>query len=129
MARDIEDLEMWRGLAEKSCYHARALSREMRISRRQLERYTRQMFGVGPQHWLNEQRLGIAHELLIKEGSVKAVAFQLGYKWVSQFSREFKSHYGRSPRAFLAVRRREPGRHRPGNSPENRYIQVEFPFR
>jgi AraC-like DNA-binding protein len=39
--------------------------------------------------------------MLKKNRSVKTVCFQLGFKRVSHFSREFKSHYGIPPTEFL----------------------------
>ena len=129
MARvNIDDLERWRGLAAKSRYRAKSLSMELQISRRQLERYTRRLFGLGPQRWLNGQRLANARELLMNEGSVKSVAYRLGYKWVSQFSREFKSHFGHSPRTLLPAGAHD-ARDAVHPSSDNRFVQGEFRFR
>jgi AraC-like DNA-binding protein len=50
---------------------------------------------------LNEQRLVQAAKLLKRFRSVKTVAFRLGFKQVSHFSREFKLQYGISPTDFL----------------------------
>jgi len=58
-------------------------------------------FGSSPQDWLNEQRLIRAGKLLKQLRSVKSVAFPLGFKQVSHFSREFKFQYGIAPATFL----------------------------
>lgn len=92
----------WLEMAQKSAYQAAMLAKELRVSQRQLRRYTHASFGRSPQNWLNEQRLIQAAEMLKNMRTAKAVAFQLGFKQLSHFSREFKLHYGVSPTSFLA---------------------------
>src|SRR5215208_5793516 len=102
MARiDIHDLDQWHRVARQSLYRVKILTKELKISRRQLQRYTHQAFGRSPQEWLDHQRLLMAGKLLIEQRSVKRVSFELGFRQVSHFSREFKGHYGISPTAFL----------------------------
>jgi len=88
--------------AERSAYRVRGFAKELRISPRQLQRLTRRVFGQSPQEWLDEQRLIMAVPKLKRLRSVKAVSFQLGYKQVSHFSREFKQYHGVCPTTFLA---------------------------
>jgi AraC-like DNA-binding protein len=103
MARvDDYNLRQLRQLAWESAYDASLLSKQLKISRRQLERSTLKLFGLSPQNWLNEERLAKAAGLLRKHRLVKYVAFQLGFKQVSHFSAQFKQYYGLSPNAFLA---------------------------
>jgi AraC-like DNA-binding protein len=97
----VHSLDHWLALARESSFQAKALSKRLKICPRQLQRYTRHLFGRSPQHWLNEQRLVLAADCLQKEGRVKTVAFQLGFKQVSHFSREFRRFYGVAPTAFL----------------------------
>ncbi len=96
-----DNLQRWLELAEKSTYRAPILSRTLNVSARQLRRYTHASFGCSPQDWLNAQRLVRAGKLLKRLRSVKTVAFRLGFKQVSHFSREFKLQYGIAPTAFL----------------------------
>jgi AraC-like DNA-binding protein len=95
------NFQQWLKMAEKSAYRAPLLSKMLKVSPRQLRRYTHTDFGCSPQNWLNEQRLVRASKLLKELRSVKTVAFQLGFKQVSHFSREFKLQYGIAPTAFL----------------------------
>lgn len=95
------NFQQWLKMAEKSTYRAPLLSKKLKISPRQLRRYTHTDFGCSPQDWLNEQRLVRAGKMLKRLRSVKVVAFRLGFKQVSHFSREFKLQYGIAPTAFL----------------------------
>lgn len=88
-------------MARQSGYNARALSKALRISPRQLRRYAHDYFGCSPQAWLDQQRLHLAGDLLKEHRCIKTVAFQLGFKRVSHFSREFKSHYGVCPTGYI----------------------------
>src|SRR6266404_6785429 len=118
MARiDIYDLEYWRRVALESRYCVRSVCTKAGVSQRQLQRYTRLIFGRSPQQWLNEERLMSAGNRLKESRSVKAVAWDLGFKQVSHFSREFRCYYGLSPSAFLAWMDRE-----------KRMSSVESPF-
>jgi len=101
--KDVWDERQWREMARSSAYQVDPLSRKWGLSRRQLERYSRKIFGCSPQKWLKGQRLLMAGKMLTRQPSVKTVAIDLGFKQVSHFSREFKRYFGVSPRAFLAV--------------------------
>jgi len=81
----------------------RAIAREFQVSERQLQRYTKQAFGKTPQQLVKEQRLSKALQLLIAERCVKTVAFSLGFKQVSHFSREFRRTYGLSPSQYVGL--------------------------
>lgn len=97
----------WRHLAQVSSYNARLLACLCQISPRQLRRYFQKRFGRSPQDWLNEQRMISAGKLLADAQSVKEVAFTLGFKQVSHFSREFKHFYGLPASKFAEAQFRE----------------------
>ena len=101
----------WSKMAKKSAYQAAVLAKDLHVSQRQLRRYTHTIFGCSPQKWLNEQRLVHAAEMLKRTRTAKAVAFQLGFKQLSHFSREFKLHYGVSPTRFLVWSDGQPDRY------------------
>jgi AraC-like DNA-binding protein len=94
-------LEQWQKNASKSAYQAKAMAAFMGISPRQLERWMALVFHCRPHDWLHEQRF-LKAAVQLKGGlPVKNVASELGFKQASNFSREFKRVYGRSPSAFL----------------------------
>jgi len=99
---NLRDQHEWLGWAVRAQYRSAALASMLRISRRQLHRYTHRLFGCSPQAWLDEQRLAAAAELLRRERSVKVVSYELGFKQASHFSREFKRRYGVPPARFVA---------------------------
>jgi AraC-like DNA-binding protein len=98
---DIHNQQQWHELAWKSQFNARVLSQNLQISTRQLRRYTEKVFGMSTQRWLNTQRMEAAAAMLRERRSAKFVAFELGFKQLAHFSREFKTHHGLSPRGFL----------------------------
>lgn len=81
----------------------RAIALELHISQRQLQRYTKKAFGKTPQQVVKEERLSKALEMLRAERCVKTVAFNLGFKQVSHFSREFRRAYGISPSKYVGL--------------------------
>ena len=103
MARlDINDWGQWQKALDESGYDAAKVANRLGVSRRQLYRYTMAAFGRGPQEWLYDLRLVAAGQMLVECRSVKRVAFGLGFKQISHFSREFKLFYGVPPTVFLA---------------------------
>jgi len=88
--------------AARACaYDARAVSRHFGISIRHLQRWFNAHLASTPCVWLSEQRLQHARRLLAKSGTVKEVAYSLGFNHVSQFSRDFKRRFGHQPSVEL----------------------------
>ena len=102
MSSRLGFVQEWDVLAQKAGYRARELADLCQASLRTLERYFQKHYGVTVSEWLRELRLNQAYSVLKTGKSVKEVAFEHGYKQVSHFSREFKSHFGVSP-SFLSA--------------------------
>jgi AraC-like DNA-binding protein len=102
MARkDIYTVEEWADLAKQARYDPEDLARLMRVSPRQLSRYTHDLFNHTLQDWLDEQRLADAAAMLLQSDElIKTIAYDLGFKSVSHFSNKFKTRYGISPKAY-----------------------------
>jgi AraC-like DNA-binding protein len=67
------------------------------MSERQLRRVVRAAFGMSPNRWLKRERIGAVLQLLVDAESVKQVALALGYREMSQFSRDFRNQFGCTP--------------------------------
>jgi AraC-like DNA-binding protein len=87
----------WEELAEAANYRAKYLAACRGISLRKLERDFLAQTGKSPQQWLNDLRLRKAPGLIAHGLSMKEVAFRLGFKQLSHFSREFKRFHGVPP--------------------------------
>jgi AraC family carnitine catabolism transcriptional activator len=90
-----------RSLAVECTFDAQALSRQLGVSRRQLNRQFNLTLGCSPQRWLNEQRILTAQQMLTSASSVKQVAYLLGFKQVSQFCRDYRARFGHPPSSDL----------------------------
>jgi AraC-like DNA-binding protein len=112
---DLQNLGQWHKWAWESGFSSAVLSKQLQVSPRQLQRYTRQLFGRSAQDWLDEQRLIAAAGVLKKHRSVKFAAYHVGFKQVSHFSREFKLHYGVTPTGFLEWSDRQGAKRRDGS--------------
>ena len=97
MNRRLRAVKDWPQLAHRSRFRAAALAKDCGISLRQLERFFLLRTSKPPQRWLNELRQQHAIVLIVEGKPVKEVAYELGYKQPSHFSREFKRFHGVSP--------------------------------
>jgi len=106
----LANIGQWLQVAEQSAFSGLIMAKNLGVSQRQLRRRARACLGRSLQRWLDEQRLIRASQMLKKVRLVKAVAFQLGFKQVSHFSRKFKLHYGVCPTGYLTsnVSRQSP---------------------
>lgn len=90
-------LSLLRALAPRCGYSGRELARLLGVSPRHLQRLFATRVQRCPQRLLKEERLLSAQELLRTASSVKEVAYGLGFRQASQFSRDYKHHFGVQP--------------------------------
>jgi AraC-like DNA-binding protein len=95
----------WENLAREAHFRPQALAEAMGVSMRTLQRYFRARYDQTVTEWLRELRLNEARHCLKRCQSVKEVAFQLGYKQPSHFTRDFKKKWGVPPRTLMAQRK------------------------
>jgi AraC-like DNA-binding protein len=89
--------------AVRACgYDARRIAQYFGISVRHLQRWFSGHMGTTPGLWLAKSRLQEAQRLLTDSSSVKEVAYSLGFKHASQFSRDFRRQFGHQPSSELA---------------------------
>ncbi len=89
--------DIWKKLAFASQFKAEPLAQLCGVSIRTLQRYFAPNGSVSVTQWLQSIRLQEAYSRLKSGARVKEVAYDLGYKQLSHFSREFKKQYGISP--------------------------------
>ncbi|MEK7255821.1 MAG: response regulator, partial [Bacteroidota bacterium] len=79
------------------------LADALAMSRAQFFRQVKKLTGLTPAQYLDEARFRQARSLLElgKARSVKAVAFEVGFRQVEHFSRQFKDRFGKYPSAYL----------------------------
>jgi transcriptional regulator GlxA family with amidase domain len=100
--RDADGLTLLRLLRElaPSCqYSGRELARLLGVSNRHLQRLFATRIQLRPERLLKEERLLSARQLLRTASSVKEVAFTLGFRQASQFSRDYRHRFGVRPSA------------------------------
>lgn len=80
------------------------------LSVRAFERKFLAAFHLPPQRYLRKLRLRLAgHALVFSHRSIVEVALDSGFADQSHFTREFRRHFGRTPREFRAWYARSPG--------------------
>jgi len=84
------------------------LASDLAISSRHLNRRIRQYTGFSTNQYIQETRLTTAKKLLDSQAykSVKAVAYEVGYKDVKYFGQLFKKRFGHLPSAYFKKNRR-----------------------
>jgi signal transduction histidine kinase/DNA-binding response OmpR family regulator/streptogramin lyase len=100
----LEELESYtRQNAGKFNLTADMMADEMVLSRTQLFRKIKQLTGLTPSQYVQEVRFSNARILLEDKtySTVKAVAYEVGFKHVKNFSQQFKKRYGKSPSEYL----------------------------
>jgi AraC-like DNA-binding protein len=93
----IAEGEIWKKLAFSAQFKANALADLCGVSLRTLQRYFSRHDVGTVSDWLQSIRLDEAYKRLKAGVRVKEVAYDLGYKQLSQFSRDFKNRYGIPP--------------------------------
>jgi transcriptional regulator GlxA family with amidase domain len=94
----LNQIQNWAELAHRANYNPEKLARLCGVCLRHLQRFAAANNLGTPEAWLKRLRIQRASLLLAQPGSlIKQIATELGYNDPSQFSREFKSHYGFSP--------------------------------
>jgi AraC-like DNA-binding protein/mannose-6-phosphate isomerase-like protein (cupin superfamily) len=80
------------------------------VSIRTLQRIFLREVGTDPDSWRRQVRLTRAVNLLVSGSSVKEASVTVGYRQPSGFVAAFRRLFGSTPRAWIAVLKREAGR-------------------
>jgi AraC-like DNA-binding protein len=101
MKRKFDPNIQWEALVANATYRPKELARDCGVSLRTLQRHFRKNYNLTISNWVRSIRLNAAYSRLIAGEAVKQVAFALGYKQLSHFSRDFKAFYGVSPKFLM----------------------------
>jgi len=93
----LNHVQDWSKLARQANWSVSKLAREHNVSVRTLHRHFLKYIGRSTKLWLAEQRQQYALELMRHGYSIKETASRLGYKQSTNFTRQFKSHWGTCP--------------------------------
>jgi AraC-like DNA-binding protein len=91
----------WEALAFNCNFRIGKLAQVCQVSVRTLQRHFRKHYDLTMREWLREVRLEKSRSMLPEAGCVKTVAYELGYKQPSHFTRDFKQRYGVPPKMWL----------------------------
>lgn len=82
------------------------ISKEIGISRSQLQRRVKKLTNQNPSDYLKSMRLKYAASLLISKNlSISEVTYETGFSSLSHFSNSFKEFYGMSPSRYVEINR------------------------
>jgi transcriptional regulator GlxA family with amidase domain len=94
---NLKRIQNWAELAQGAKWSAAALAKQCGVSVRILHRHFIKQTKQNTKTWLAEQRQLHAQEMLRNGFSIKQVAYHLGYKQQSNFSRKYKEFWGICP--------------------------------
>jgi len=100
----MDPSQKWEALAAESSFRPGKLALRCGVSLRTLQRHFKKHYGKKLSAWMRGVRLNRAYQLLKEGQRLKQVAFDLGYKQMSHFSRDFKGFFGDPPKAYLQLR-------------------------
>jgi AraC-like DNA-binding protein len=95
----------WEVLAAESNYCPRELARLCHVSLRTLQRRFATHYQMTISDWMRQIRLAKAYARVVAGEPIKYVAYDLGFKQLSHFSRVFKEVHGVAP-SFVSPRAR-----------------------
>jgi AraC-like DNA-binding protein len=81
-------------------FRVKALAVHIGLDVRTLERRFSEQFRTTPKRWILRERMSFAPPLLAEGLSNKQVAASLSYTCESNFCRDFKRYFGRTPQEF-----------------------------
>lgn len=99
----------WLGKNSRERFSMKALAAEVGMSPSSLHAHFRAVTAMTPLQFQKQLRLQDARSLMLVENlDVATAAFRVGYESVSQFSREYRRHFGEPPARDIARLRRSP---------------------
>jgi len=101
MGSRLDRITDWDDRARKAGYRTAVIALEAGVSRRQLNRYFHLRHGVVAHLWIERLRIDAALRLLQQGRLIKEIAFVLGYKNCTHFSRAFRRVQGICPTHFI----------------------------
>lgn len=104
----LKHIRDWTALGKKANWSALAMAEYCGVSSRTLHRYFLKTTGKSIREWLAEHRQQQAREFLRGGLSVKETAVCLGYRYPSNFTRQYKNYWGSTPTAANGAHQAPP---------------------
>ena len=97
LAAEPDNERSWHALAQRCGYRRGALAKLLLVSERTLDRYFKKRVSMGAATWLRELQLRDAYQRILAGSPLKEVAFDVGFKQASHFTRSFRARFGFCP--------------------------------
>ena len=101
---EIDFIQNWALLAQKSGYCRHRLAKIVQVSTRTLDRYFEKHLSLSVQQWLSELQLVDAYDQVMTGKPLKEISFDVGFKQPSHFTKRFKARFGIPPSLLLGCR-------------------------
>jgi AraC-like DNA-binding protein len=115
----------WESLAIEAKFSPHHLAALCNVSLRTLQRRFDEIYGMPIGQWMRNYRVSQAYQRIAAGEAVKAVAYDLGFKQLSHFSRVFKETYGVAPTLVSPRARQNQQRAQQSAPPAHRLFEPQ----
>jgi AraC-like DNA-binding protein len=97
MNTKLHHIQNWEELAKQAKWSVSNLAKLCGVSTETLRQHSKSYMGKSTQAWMAENRQQQAIQLIRDGTSIKETAYHVGYQQQTNFTRQFKTHWGFCP--------------------------------